>query len=155
MSTVLDAAFHLVHDYPGGATALAPRLQKAQGTLCHELTGTGTAKLGLLDAVKLTLLTGDRRILNAFAAECGCVVLQMPQHASGSDAMTKLGASAKEFGDFVSSVGDSLRDGAVTSTELRRVRRELAEMIASAQDVDAELGALHEAAKPAHLRKAA
>jgi hypothetical protein len=155
MQTVLDAAFHLAHDAPGGATALAARLGKNPGTLCHELTATGSAKLGLTDSVKLTLLTGDRRILNAFAAACGCLVLPMPDHTAGIDTYAQLADTAREFGEFVASVADGARDGRVTANELARVQRECAELVVAAQDVCARLAQIHEAGKPVHLRKAA
>ena len=82
----LDAAFSLVHDQPGGAGPLSVRMGKAQGTLAQELRGYGTAKLGLLDAVKISALTGDLRILNAFSEAMGCTVLPLAADASGSTA---------------------------------------------------------------------
>ena len=155
MQSVLDAAFHLAHDAPGGAAALAVRLGKNPGSFCHELTHTGSAKLGLVDAVKLTLLTGDRRILNAYAAECGCLVVLMPEHAAGIDSFAQLADDIREFGEFVASVADAVRDGRVTANELARVQREGADVIAATQDVCARVAQIHEAGKPAHLRKAA
>lgn len=153
--TLLDAAFHLAHDYPGGATALAARLGKNPGTFCHELTATGTAKLGLMDAAKITLLTGNRAILNAFAAQAGCMVLPLPGHAAGLDTFSALAETAREFSEFVASVADAARDGKVTANELARVDRELSEMIAAAQEIRATLAAMHEKAKPTHLRQVA
>lgn len=55
----LDAAYNLVRDYPGGASSLAPRLDKNPSVLSHEVTATGSAKLGLLTAIKITELSGD------------------------------------------------------------------------------------------------
>ena len=49
---VMDAAFNVVHDYPGGAAALSERLGKGRSALPHEVKGDGSAKLGLKDAVK-------------------------------------------------------------------------------------------------------
>ena len=47
----MDAAFNVVHDYPGGAAALSERLGKGRPALSHEVKGDGSAKLGLKDAV--------------------------------------------------------------------------------------------------------
>jgi hypothetical protein len=154
-NSVLDAAFHLVHDAPGGAVALAPRIGKNPATLSHELTASGTAKFALVDAVKLTMLTGDLRILNAFAGAAGCVVLPSPHHALGIGAFEQLAGTAKEFGEFVTSVAESVRDGRVTANELARVDAELAELIQAGQEVRATLAAMHEASKPSHIRRAA
>lgn len=155
MQSVLDAAFHLAHDAPGGARALAQRMGKNSGTLCHELTHTGSAKLGLVDAVKLSLLTGDRRILNAFADACHCMVLPMPEQQAALDTFAGLAATAREFGEFIASVADAAKDGRITANELARVDRELSEMLGAAQDIRATLASIHEAGQPIHIRKAA
>ena len=85
-----DVAFNVVHDSPGGAVSLAPRLGKSHTTLAHELNGTGTAKLGLMDAEKITLLLGDMRILQAYAANCGQMLVPLPDAAvlQGDDCST-------------------------------------------------------------------
>lgn len=155
MSAVRDAAFHLVHDYLGGATSLAPRLKKSPTTLSHEVSGTGTAKLGLEDALKLTLLSGNRAILNAFASECACFVLPMPCAGGDMDTFHGLADAAKEFGEFISSVADAAADGKVTANELARVDHELADLLARAQAIRATLSAIHESGKPEHLRAVA
>ena len=95
---VIDAAYGVVHDYPGGSDSLAPRLGKASVTLSHEVARVGTAKLGLDTAVKVSVLTGDFRILDAFALQCGRMVLPLPcadgDHGGGGDGgcvMARLG----------------------------------------------------------------
>lgn len=155
MSSILDAAFHVVHDHPGGAAALAPRLHKSPGTLCHELTASGSAKLGLVDALKISHLTGSRSIVNAFAAELGCLVLPLPAHQAGVDTFAQLADTAREFSEFIASVASAAADGQVSANELARVDRELSEMIAAAQEIRATLASIHEAGKPAHIRRAA
>lgn len=146
MSEVLDAAFNLVHDHPGGAASLAPRLGKNPATLCHEVTGHGTAKLGLETAVKLSLLTGDVRILNAFAAQCGCLVLPLACHeGEGSEAvMARLGVAAKEFGEFVAEVASDSSDGSISANELKGIEREWGELVSAGQSLVAYLRSVHE-----------
>ncbi len=153
MSTVLDAAFHLAHDYPGGAAALAPRMGKAHGTLCHELTATGTAKLGLVDALKLSHLTGSRSILNAFASELGCVVLPLPAHHAGIDTFRQIADTAREFGEFITSVADAAGDGQITANELAQAEREFSELVSAGQAYLTRLTAMHQASKPGALRE--
>ena len=144
MTHVLDAAFQLVHAYPGGATSLAPRIGKNATTLSHEVRGTGTAKFGLTDAVNATLLSGDLRILNAFAADCECLVLPMPQAlASDSNAMHRVATLAREFGDLVGTVTEAAADGSISANELARVRSEWSEMVAAGQALLAHLEARH------------
>jgi hypothetical protein len=148
MSALLDSAFNLVHDYPGGAASLAPRIGKNATSLNHELKATGSAKFGLVDACKATQLTGNLAILNAFAAECGCIVLPLPERDATCDTFRQLADAAREFGEFVTSVADAAADSQVTANELARVDRELGEMIAGAQAVRAHLAGIHEAGKP-------
>ena len=102
MSNVLDAAFHLVRAYPGGASSLAPRIGKNATTLSHEVKGTGTAKFGLDDAVNASLMSNDLRILNAFAAECECMVLRLPVVGADGDetTMRDVASLAREFGEL-------------------------------------------------------
>lgn len=137
---VLDAAYNVVNDYEGGAASLGPRIGKAGTTLSHEVTSTGTAKLGLETAVKITVLSKDYRILEAFAAQCGRMTLPLPEllRASGDNILQRQGEFLQEVSDVVRELGATLSDGAVTRNERDRFRREVGELIASAQ------GVLHE-----------
>lgn len=144
----LDAAYNLVHDYPGGACSLAPRLGKSGTYLSAEVSGTGSAKLGLMTAVKLSQLTGNLCVLNAFASECGCFVLAMPTMPVEGSTFKALADAAREFSEFVGSVADAAADGKVTANELARVDKELSELFAASQAIRASLAAIHEAGKP-------
>jgi hypothetical protein len=155
MRSILDAAYHLVHDYREGAHALARFLNKAYVTLCHEVAGEGTAKLGLVDAAKLTQRTGNLAILNAFAAACSCMVLPLPKRGVALDTLPQLADTAKEFSEFVAEVAASMNDNEVTGNELARIDVELGQMIGAAQALRATLAQIHEAGKPVPLRKAA
>lgn len=151
---VMDAARNLAEDYRGGAVALAARIDKNPNTFAHELGEQATAKLGLRTAVKMSKRSGDLRILNAFAAELGCMVLQLPEAlmVEGNDAARDLGAMAKEFAEVVAEVMQSQSDGRVTENELAAIRRQWAELLAAGQKTLHTLAQQHEAGKPAHLR---
>jgi hypothetical protein len=154
----LDSAHQLAREYPGGIEALAPRLGgKSAFTLRHELTRQGTSKLGLLDAEAMTLyamqvnMANPLRILNAFAQNCGGVVLRMPDqiHGQGGDTLKDLAEAATAFSTFVSSVASSVADGEISANELREVDRRLSALVGHSQAVRERLAAMHEAAKPA------
>lgn len=142
--SVLDAAFSVVHDAPGGAAALSVRLGRNPATLSHEISGHGSAKLGLVEAVKITLMTGDIRILNAFAASCGCMVVPLPAVDASGSTVTQIGQLAKEFGDVVNEVMLSVADGRVSANELHRCEREFGELVACGQVVMQQIRTLHE-----------
>ena len=149
-----DAAYNTVHDYAGGAASLAPRMGKSVSVLSHEVTGTGTAKLGLLDAEKITHLTGDLRILEAFATNCGQMLVPLP-HAvdvDADDCMLRLAATVKEFSDLCTEVAGDLKDSQISDNELARVDRECGELIASIHSLREALARRNQAGKPEHIK---
>ncbi|MGC4366527.1 phage regulatory CII family protein [Hydrogenophaga sp. R2] len=153
MSAVLDAAHQLVQAYPGGAESLAPRMGKNATTLRHEVNRTGSAKLGLADAVSMSVLTQDLRVLNAFAAECGCLVLPMPTLIGGdSGAMLRVAVLAKEFGEVVGSVTEAAADGRVSANELHRVQEEWSQLVAAGQQLMSHMQAQYEAGRPPEVK---
>lgn len=143
--TVIDTAFHVVHDYPGGSTSLAPRMGKNPATLCHEVKGRDGYKLGLADAVKVTLLTDDMRILHAFAAECGHMALRLPDTAELPDAcaLGRISALAREFNDLVQAFTAGVTDGRVSANELAGIRRRWGEMLLAGSALVDHASALH------------
>lgn len=131
---VMSAAFNLVHNYPGGAVALAPMLGKNPATLSHEVSPHyPTAKFGLEDAVKASVWTGDRSIASAFASQVGCMLVPLPQVAGDLNGFEALSKMAKEFGELVGEVGDTVSDGKVTPNELKRVQAEAAQLVAAVE----------------------
>lgn len=149
--SVLDAARNMADKYPGGATALALRIEKNHNTFLAELNQTGTAKLGLLTAVMASKAARDWRILNAFASELGAMVLPLPEVMlqDGDAAIQDLGRLAKEFADVVQETSQSLSDGNISANELESVERQWGELIVAGQQLMANLRARHEASKPA------
>lgn len=149
-----DVAANVVHDYPGGAPSLAPRVGKNATTLAHELNGTGAAKLGLLDAEKITLRTGDLRILQAFALNCGQMLVPLPE-AEGDgvdDCMIRLANTAREFGDLCTEVAGDLADGAISDNELSRIDRECGDLMSSLRILREALARRNLAGKPGGVR---
>ncbi|WP_157979213.1 phage regulatory CII family protein [Rhodoferax ferrireducens] len=151
-----DAAYHVVHDYPGGASSLAPRLGKSSTYLSSEVAGTGTAKLGLLDAETITYLTGDLRILSAFATNAGQMLVPLPLAGDlpNDDCMLRLADSAKGFGDLCKEVASDLADGNITDNELTRIDRECGALIAKLHALRGSLAKRNLAGKAAYLNRA-
>lgn len=148
--SVLDAACLVVRDYPGGAAALAPRMGKAESSLQHECNPRyPTAKLGLQDAVTISQYAGDLRILNAFAAQLGCMVMPLPDaHAEPRCVMSAASAIAREFGDAISKVSAVMEDGRVSRNELAEWRREMADLMRALQQTDTALQARYMSGHP-------
>lgn len=152
--SVLDAAYNVVHDHPGGACALAPRLGKRADVLSHEVKAHGSAKFGLVDAVKVTELTGDLRILQAFATQCGQVCVPLPDGfvASGNQVLEALGKTSKEFADLCTEVCADMADGSISDNELARIERESGELIAMLHSLGQAIRANNLSVKPAFVR---
>jgi hypothetical protein len=151
---VMDAARNMAENYPGGAKALAMRIEKNPTTFSHELNETGSAKLGLADAVRASKRAKDLRVLNAFAEEMSCTVLLLPEALGlvDDDALHLVSKLAQEFNDTVRAFVDAVSDGAVTGNELTDIRRQWADLQVAGQRVVAHAAALHEEAKPTQLR---
>lgn len=143
--SVADAAYHTVHDYPGGAAALQVRMGKTN--LSGEVNpNIKTAKLGIEDAVTVQALAGDFRVLYAMAVELGHFPpVPMPDGVSISDApcMQTLSEAAKEFSDVVSTVAAGLADGKVSDNDLASATREWSELIVKGQLLMQQLAAMN------------
>lgn len=140
--SVLDAAYNVGEDYKDGGTAgLARRMDRNPTTLSHELRRTGSAKLGLLDAVKMTALSGDLRILQAFAGKCGQMCVPLPEGVDmdADDCMRRLSAANAAFGKVAAETCDALADGTITANEAARYRRGMGELIASMHALEAAI----------------
>jgi hypothetical protein len=141
---IMDAAYNLVHDYPGGAGSLAPRLGKSPTTLSHEVTETGTAKLGWRTVVKASVLAQNRVCLNAFAFQMQCSVLPWPESIA-NDEGTLMGVSTTvdSVAAYVREVARSTHDDEVSDNELQAVNARLGELMAAVQNLQGIVSRMH------------
>lgn len=151
----LTAAQNVAEDFKGGARALALAIDKNPVSFSHELHETGTAKLGLRTAVKMTIRARDPRILNAFAAECGFMVLPLPETmmVEGDAAVQLVGDAMGEFNDVAQAFIAGAADQNWTGNEVGELERQAGELIAAVQRIVKHAKAAHEASKP-RLRSA-
>lgn len=148
---ILDAAYNLVHDYPGGAHSLGPRMGKSPNTLNHEVAGDGTAKFGLVDAVKASTLSGDFRILHAFAEECNHMCIPLPPsdgNTTTSDILANLATSSKRFAELCTHVINSAADDDINDNELNLIQRARAELLTHLAQLGQSAIQLNQASKP-------
>lgn len=123
---VIDAAYATVHDYPGGAASLAPRLGTTTGVLNSKVNpNTRTHHLTLAEAMTLVTLTGDKRILHAMALQSGDVLVEgcgdLPEcDMAVLEAMTGVFARVGQLG---ASVHSGLGDGVLTAKEFKAIER--------------------------------
>lgn len=139
--SVADAAYNVVHDYPGGAAALQVRMGKTN--LSGEVNpNVKTAKLGIEDAVTLQILANDYRILYAMAADCRHFPpLPMPDglDLAEDQCMRTVSELVKESADVVTATVESLADHEVSDNDLARFERECSELMVKLQQLRQQL----------------
>lgn len=139
---LLDAAFNLVNDYPGGAASLAPRMtvrdkatgleiKKSASTMAHEVRGQGSAKLGWLDLVRMVDMANDDGPLLAWCRHRRLGVYPLPE---GFDPDSGTGQSVAQLLNSLSamvvSVTTAEADGVITAHELKDAHRKFGELTA-------------------------
>jgi hypothetical protein len=122
----LDAAkYAAVHDFPGGASALAALVGLAPSTLCNKVNpSVDTHHLSLSEAVKIQAITQDGRILEAEAAALGYVAIRLPRAGAGSD-VELLNAYAKwtrDIGETAEAIQTAL-EGEIDEASLAAIHR--------------------------------
>lgn len=150
MLSVRDAAFHVVHSYPGGAAALATRMGLSYGVLCHKVKPNYESRhhMTLEESVKVQQLTGDHRILYAMARELDHVAIRVDS-IEGDAVHADITKTVKEFADYLQSVTVAVSDDKVTDNELRDVDQQLGELINQANRLRASLAAMNQSLKSA------
>ena len=126
-----DALYHLVHDYPGSAGSLAPRMGLKPATLYSMANPQCERHEWPLKRFRQAIaLTGDKRPLDALCAEFGGVFLPLGEFADiGSDRLLKAASKlAREFGDVPRKLQEITADGRVKPRELDQLKREVYEM---------------------------
>ena len=134
---ILDAAYHTVHDYLGGANALAPRLGiKSPAVLNSKVNpNTDTHHITLAEASKLMGITSDYRILHELNAEHGKVAIDLPKIPECRDtALTELVLNMGISGGDIQSVfKEMMLDGRITrgeAVDMSRVINKLHKILA-------------------------
>jgi len=113
-----DAAYRMVHNYPGGSEALAPRMGMNAAVLRNKVNPNNAShKLALEEANLGMGLTGDFSILEAMAAEHGFVLRPAGQEGAAASLMQVMLQSQATRGAVWSVVQQALVDNLITPNE--------------------------------------
>jgi hypothetical protein len=130
---VLDAAYHTVHDYPGGVAALAVRMRMSSNTLTHKVNlNNSTHHLTLREAVAMQHMSGNVAVLQAMAEALGYVCVKAKPAAASGDPLHQVMEMTAEFADVLHAASDAISSGSVTPNAMRRFDHQVAELQAAA-----------------------
>lgn len=123
MNTV-DAAYHTVHDYPGGSESLGPRVGISPAVLRNKVNPNNeTHHLTLAEAVRMVDLTDDDRILKAWARARGFMLVKPPAGQTCDMAvLEQIVGLGIANGQFMATINDALADNRITKTEIDKIR---------------------------------
>jgi hypothetical protein len=119
-------AFHLtVNAYPGGAAALATRLDMSAAVLRNKACPTNTTNVITLDdADRVMALSGDHSVLHALAQAHGFVCVgvekQGPSDVAVLEAVTEIWS---KMGALGTKVHEALADGRLEPRELATIEK--------------------------------
>lgn len=148
--SVADAAYNVVHDYPGGAAALQVRMGGKTNLSAEVNPNIRTAKLGVEDAVTVQLMARDYRILYAMAVELRHFPpMPMPEPVDNVDQPCIRTASdvVKEAADVLHTTVESLADNDVSDNDMARFDKEWSELIVKGQALRQQMAALNARSK--------
>jgi hypothetical protein len=83
-----------------------------------------THHLTLAEALRMSAVTGDRRIVEAFARELGLVCLEVPEaeNCADGEVIEMMSGSIESFGEVGREITKTFADGRVEKAEALRVR---------------------------------
>lgn len=124
-----QAAHAVAHDFPHNTDTLATLMGLSSGAILRNKvvlnrTVENRNHLTLTEAVRMTEITGDRRILEAWARELGMVLISMPaaENCADSDVIEFMAKSWETHGEVGAEIKRTFEDGRVERHEVRKVK---------------------------------
>lgn len=121
---ITTAADLTVHEYKGGSESLGPLVGISAAVLRNKVNPNNTTHhLTLAEADRLVRMSGDIRILAAFAHANGYLLVKAPDSCGDSDisVLEQVASLMVAHGTFGREVYDALADGGVDQQEVERV----------------------------------
>lgn len=118
------AAYATVHDYKGGSESLGPLVGISPAVLRNKVNpNNDTHHLTFAEARKIADMTGDYRMLQAWAHESGFLLIKAPEGNTCDMAVLEqvvnLGVAS---GQFMQAIHSALVDGKVDKEELKAIK---------------------------------
>ncbi|MCY0389605.1 phage regulatory CII family protein [Robbsia sp. Bb-Pol-6] len=122
---IADAAYAVVHDYPGGAESLAPRLGMSSAVLRNKVNPNNTTHhVTLAEALRLSQITGSRVLIDAFATELGLIVIELPapENCADGEVLEWMAKTWETNGDIGKEVNATFADSRVEAHEVAKIK---------------------------------
>lgn len=133
------AAYSTVHDYKGGSESLGPLVGISPAVLRNKVNpNNDTHHLTFSEARKIADMTGDFRMLKAWAHEAGFLLVRAPETCTNECDMSVLEQMAGFMvacGGFGAEIHASLADGKITKDEIAKVEDKAREVMRSAAEI--------------------
>jgi len=147
MSTINDAKYQLVHNYPGGAVALAPLVDRTPSVLSNKVNpNVDTHHLTVDEAVTLQAITHNFDLLKAVATILNHVVIELPSvnlaESSDIEILDTWAKWKEDIGQTATAIRHALEDGNITKDELASIKMEIFEDFAREMELFARLEAM-------------
>lgn len=133
-----DAAYHTVHEYPGGSTSLAPRVAMNPVVLNSKVNPhTSTHHLTLDEAMRIQAITGDHRLLRAMCEALGYLppVMRVTGLVSDAALLENYTRLMSELGEFSQAFHQALADGRLTAKEVDRLEDEMLDFFQAGEEL--------------------
>lgn len=133
------AAYSTVHDYKGGSESLGPLVGISPAVLRNKVNpNNDTHHLTFTEARRIADMTGDFRMLKAWAHEAGFLLVKAPETCTNECDMSVLEQMAGFMvacGGFGAEIHASLADGKITREEINKVEDKAREVMRSAAEI--------------------
>ncbi|WP_250467657.1 phage regulatory CII family protein [Caballeronia sp. GAFFF2] len=124
---ILDTAHAVAHDYKGGCESLAPRLGMSAAVLRSKVNpNTETHHLTLMNAVQMTEMTDDERIIEAWLAQRNAVMVKLPdacEEPDNEEIVDKFMSLTVHYGQLAKRFREATADGEVDDQEMADLER--------------------------------
>lgn len=129
------AVYHAAHDYAGGPAAIAVQHGLSPATLQNKINpNLQSHQVNLRDLQAICVSTQDPRILRTICSWYHAGYFILPDAEASTDELFAQGAElAREMGELMADVHDSLRDGHITEDEVARLENSLQELFTAAR----------------------
>jgi len=133
------AAYDTVHGHKGGSETLGPLVGISPAVLRSKVNLSNTTHhLTFAEARRIAGMTGDFRMLKAWANEAGFLLVKAPESCANECDMSVLEQMAGFMvacGGFGAEIHASLADGKITKDEIAKVEDKAREVMRSAAEI--------------------